>query len=371
MYKHGESKIKIAIDNVKFPLIAILFSFVIGAMFIVWTGNNPIVAYVELFSGSVGSVSRFGETLLKTTPLIFTGLAVGFGYRCGLFNIGVEGQYILGTVFAVSAGWIFRDLPGFILPFILLISGAIGGAIWAFIPGILKAKRGVNEVIISIMLNYTALYIANYVVRAVLNPSILQGTEKKAYSVIIPDHAKLTMLTELIPAFGYSSVNTGIIIAIVMALVIWFILFKTTLGYEVRSVGFNPYAAEYGGISISKNITLAMVISGALAGLAGAVMITGLTYKIDMSSGMPGYGFDGIAVALVGKNHPIGILASALLFGILKNGERKMQIAGIPKEVIGIIQAIIIIFIAAEAIGSYWPDIKKRFIKPKKEEVRE
>ncbi|MDK2866945.1 MAG: ral nucleoside transport system permease protein [Clostridiales bacterium] len=365
-----ESKIKIAIDNIKFPLLAIVFSFIIGAFFIIWTGNNPGVAYVELFSGSLGTVSRFGETMLKTTPLIFTGLAVGFGYRCGLFNIGVEGQYILGTVFTISAGWIFRDLPGSILPVILLISGALGGAIWAFIPGILKAKRGVNEVIITIMLNYTALYIANYVVRAVLNPSILQGTEKKAYSVMIPEQGRLTMLTEIFPSFGYSSVNTGIFIAIAMAIITWFILFKTTLGYEVRSVGFNPYASEYGGISIAKNITLAMVISGALAGLAGAVMITGLTYKVDMASGMPGYGFDGIAVALVGKNHPIGILASAFLFGILKNGERKMQIAGIPKEVIGIIQSIIIIFIAAEAIGSYWPSIKRKLTGKKDEEVK-
>lgn len=371
MQSQRESKLKIAIDSVKFPLFAILFSFVIGALFIIWTGNNPIMAYAELFAGSIGNISRFGETLLKTTPLIFTGLAVGFGYRCGLFNIGVEGQYILGTVFAVSAGWVFQDLPGFILPFVVLIAGAMGGAMWAFIPGILKAKRGVNEVIVSIMLNYTALYIANYFVRQILNPSILQGTEKKAYSVMIPEHGRLTMLTEIFPAFGYSSVNTGIILAVIVAIVIWFVLFKTTLGYEVRSVGFNPYASEYGGISISKNITLAMVISGALAGLAGAVMIAGLTYKIDMSSGMPGYGFDGIAVALVGKNHPIGILASALLFGILKNGERKMQIAGIPKEVVGIIQAIIIIFIAAEAIGSYWPDIKRKFFKVKKEEVQE
>jgi len=367
MENKQDSKFKIAIESVKFPLLAILFSFIVGAIFIVWTGNSPVSAYYELFSGSLGSVSRFGETLLKTTPLILTGLALGFANRCGLFNIGAEGQYIMGAISAVGAGWYFRGLPGGIFPIVILIAGMLGGAAWAFIPGILKAKRGIHEVIISIMLNYTALYISNYIVRKVLNPSILQGGDRKAYTVLIPEHGRLMTLNKIIPAFGYSSVNVGIFIAIIAAIIIWFILFKTTFGYEIRSVGNNPYASEYGGISITKNITLAMVISGALAGLAGAVTIAGLTFKVDMASGMPGYGFDGIAVALVGKSHPIGILLSAFLFGILKNGERKMQIAGIPKEVVGIIQAIIIIFIAAEAIATYFPKFKKKKANSNKE----
>ena len=370
MQNKEKNLLQVVVDSVKFPLLAILFSFIIGALFILWTGHSPLVAYHELFSGSLGNFGRFGESLLKTTPLIFTGVAFAFAFRCGLFNIGIEGQYIMGAIFTVGAGWIFRDLPGGLLVILLLLSGTLGGALWAFIPGILKAKRGVHEVIVAIMLNYTALYLSNFIVRTVLNPSVLLGTEKKASTIMLPEQGRLLLLSKVMPAFGYSSVNIGFFIAVITAIVIWFVLFKTTLGYEVRSVGHNPYASEYGGISIAKNITLAMVISGAIAGLAGAVTVAGLSYKVDQAAGMPGYGFTGIAVALVGQNHPIGILASALLFGVLANGERKMQMAGIPKEVVGIIQAIIILFIAAEQVAKYLPDIKKKFSKNKTQEVQ-
>ena len=364
-----ESKLQLLLDGIKFPLMAILLSFLVGSLFIIWTGNNPLVAYGALFGGSLGSVSRFGETLLKTTPLIFTGLSIAFAFRTGLFNIGAEGQYVMGALFTVTAAWIFKGLPGFLLVPAILIAGALGGALWAMIPGVLKAKLGIHEVIVTIMLNYTGLFIANFFIRTALNPSTLLGTEQKAYSVLVSEHGRLTQLTDIFPVFGTSSVNTGIIIAVVIAIITWYVLFKTTLGYEIRSVGNNPYAAEYGGINISKNMILAFAISGMMAGLAGATVVAGLTYKMDQSSHSPGYGFTGIAVALVGKNHPIGVIFSALLFGILSNGARKMQIAGIPKEVVDIIQGLIIIFIAAEAILKYMPDIKAKFTGEKNKEV--
>lgn len=358
-------------NNIKFPLLSILFAFLIGSVFIIITGNSPFVAYYALISGSLFGASRIGETLLKMTPLVFTGLSIAFAFRCGLFNIGAEGQLIIGTLFTVSAGYIFRDLPAPVLIPLVLTAGALGGGLWAAIPGVLKAKLGVHEVIVTIMLNYTALFITNFFIRTSLNPSTLQGTEQKAHSVILGENARLANMSDMIPIFGNSSLHTGIFIAIAAAFVIWYLMFKTTLGYEIRSVGHNPYASEYGGISISKNIVLSMFISGMLAGLAGATLVSGLTFKIDQAPASAGYGFTGIAVALVGKNHPFGVLASALLFGILANGERKMQIAGIPKEVVGIIQGIIIIFIAGEAILQYFPDIKKKFSKfrPKKDEV--
>lgn len=358
-------KPNVIIENVKFPLLAILLSFFIGSFFIIWVGSNPIEAYGELIGGSLSSMSHIGETLLKTTPLIFTGLSVAFAFRAGLFNIGSEGQYVVGSITTVAAAYMFRDLPGFILIPLILIAGALGGAMWAFIPGILKAKRGIHEVIVTIMLNYVGLFLSNYFVRTILNPKTLLGSEQKAHSIIIPEQAKLAQLSDLMPVFGSSSAHTGIFIAIACAILIWFILFKTTMGYEIRSVGSNPYGAEYGGISISKNIILSMMISGALSGLAGATMIAGLSYKVDQASVSPGYGFTGIAVALVGKNHPIGVLAAALLFGILANGERKMQMSGIPKDVVGIIQSIIIIFIAGETFLRYLPELKKKFGKNK------
>lgn len=359
-------------DNVKFPLMAILLSFLVGSLFIIWTGNNPLVAYSALFFvGSLGSVSRIGETLLKTTPLILTGLSIAFAFRTGLFNIGAEGQYVMGALFTVTAAWIFfKGLPGFVLVPAILISGALGGALWAMIPGILKAKLGIHEVIVTIMLNYTGLFIANFFIRTALNPSTLLGTKQEAHTVKLADHARLTQFADHFEIFGSSSVNTGIIIAVVIAIITWYVLFKTTLGYEIRSVGNNPYAAEYGGINISKNMILAFAISGMMAGLAGATVVAGLTFKMDQSSHSPGHGFTGIAVALVGKkNHPIGVIFSAFLFGVLANGANKMQIAGVPKEIVKIIQGLIIIFIAAEAILKYMPDLKEKFSGKKNKEV--
>ncbi|SHH36930.1 nucleoside ABC transporter membrane protein [Caloranaerobacter azorensis DSM 13643] len=359
-----DSKLKTFVENIKFPLLAILLSFLIGALFIIWTGNNPLVAYGALLSGSLGGLDRFGQTLLKTTPLIFTGLAVSFAFRCGLFNIGAEGQYVIGALTTVAAGYIFNsifgDLPRFIFIPLVMLAGALGGALWAAIAGFLKSKLGVHEVITTIMLNYTSIHVSNFFVRTALNPSTLEGTTQKAYTVLLPESARLTQLKEIIPWFGYSSVHTGIFIAIICAIIAYFILFKTTLGYEIRSVGQNSHAAEYGGISVSKNLVLAMIISGMFAGLAGATQVAGLNYKVDMAPISPGYGFTGIAVALVGKNHPLGVLASALLFGILSNGARRMQIEGIPKEVVGIIQGIIIIFIAGERIIKFVSEIRER-----------
>lgn len=361
-----QKKLKYLVDNIKYPLLAIVLAFLIGSIFVVLTENSPIVAYTALLEGSLSNLSKLGETLLKTTPIILTGLSVAFAFRAGLFNIGGEGQYLMGAISTVIAAWVLQDLPGVILIPIIIIAGAIGGGLWGAIPGILKAKLGVHEVIVTIMLNFTALSLVNFIVRTVMNPSNLLGESQAASTVLLPEHARLLKLNQIIPAFGYSKVHIGLFIAIACAIAIWFLLFKTGLGYEIRSVGNNPYASEYGGISISKNIILSMMISGALAGLAGATTVAGLSYKVDQASGLPGYGFTGISVALVGKNHPLGVLASALLFGVMSNGARKMQFEGIPKEVVGIIQGIIIVFIAGEAMLKY---MTTRTKKSEKKEV--
>lgn len=332
------------LKEIAYPLTAILVSFVVGGILVYSFGKSPVVAYTALIKGSLGDLNKFGETLVTVTPLILTGLSIAFGFRCGLFNIGVEGQFIIGSVAAVWAGWAFTGLPAFLhLPLTLLV-GALAGGFWAAIIGWLKAKVGSHEVINGIMMNYIAMYTSNYLVMNALN------VKDKAYSVAIADSAKLTRLSELLPQFNHSRVNTGIFIALAVAVIAYYILNKTVRGYEIRAVGYNPFAAEYGGINVKKNIILAMVISGLFAGLAGAIMATGVQYRVNNLFGFTGYGLDGIAVALVGNNHPIGVILSALLFGILQKGGPLMQIQGIPKEVVGIIQGIIILFVSSNFV---------------------
>ncbi len=348
-------------DSFRLPIFAVILGFVIGGICIVIAGSNPIIAYAALFRGSLGSLTSFGETLYKMTPIVFTGLSVALAFRCGLFNIGAEGQYIAGSIMAVITGWVFRDLNGFMLIPLILLMGILAGAIWGGIAGFLKARFGIHEVITTIMLNYIALHTSNYLVRTVLNPeNLIPGSTRQAFTVAVPEQAKLLKLSEVIPQFGYSSAHAGIFIAIATAILIYYLLFKTTVGYEIRSVGFSPDAAEYGGISKKKNTVMAMGIAGGLSGLSGAVQVTGLIYMVNQVPMMPGYGFTGISVALVGVNHPLGVLASGLLFGILDNGARQMQLAGIPKEITGIIQAVILLFIAGELIVKFISERRKK-----------
>lgn len=333
------------------PLVAIIVSFIVGFIFILLMGypaSQAAASYAALVKGSFGSMRAIGETLVYSTPLIFTGLAIASAYRCGMFNIGAEGQFIIGSFTAAWAGFAIKGLPWFIHIPLVLIAGAVGGAVWAAIVGILKAKLGCHEVINSIMLNYVAWYLSNFLTLRV--PYFNQPS--KSYTKDILDTAKLT------PLFANSRVSAGIIVAIICAIILYIILWKTVLGYEIRAVGFNPSSAEYGGINIAKNLVLAMVISGSLAGIGGAVQVQSVNFRVNQLLAFTNYGFDGIAVALVGKTHPIGVIFSALLFGALAKGSFQMQFsAGVPKEVVGLIQGIIIVFIAAEQMFQF---LKKR-----------
>lgn len=329
---------------IAYPLIAIFLSFIVGGIIVASFGKDPMVAYSAMFKGSLGSWSNFGETLVSVTPLILTGLAVGFAFRCGLFNIGAEGQFIIGSVAAVWAGWAFKGLPAILHITLVLIVGAIAGGIWGGIVGWLKAKVGSHEVINSIMMNYIAMYFSNFIVMNLMNEP------DKAFSFAIADTAKLWRFAETITIFKGSRVHIGIIVALLVAVFAYYLLNKTVRGYEIRAVGFNPFAAEYGGINVPRNVVLAMFISGVFAGLAGAIMVTGVQFRVNNLFGFTGYGLDGIAVALVGNNHPIGIILSAFLFGVLQKGGPMMQLKGVPKEVVGIIQGIIILFVAVNFI---------------------
>ncbi|MBE7474232.1 MAG: ABC transporter permease [Anaerolineae bacterium] len=353
------NRLKGLLDNLLIPLLAVFSALVIGGIIIVVTDaavyaafregglgaglaaiwKSIAVAYGALFSGSLGGPGAISESLVAATPYIFAGLAVAVGFRGGLFNIGGEGQLLVGAAVAVIIGYSFQ-LPAVIHLPLALLGGMIGGALYASIPGILKAKTGAHEVINTIMLNYIAFRFFDW---AFTGPLRRPGGDRPVTAEIFPS-AYLPQLFE-----GYRF-HWGFFLALLTAFIIWWLLFKTTLGFEIRTVGANPNAARYGGIKITRIIVLTMAISGGLAGLAGTNEVLGLNHFLagGFSSG---YGFDAIALALLGKSHPLGVVLAALLFGTLRNGATRMQsIASIPIDIISIVQALVIVFIAAPSI---------------------
>ncbi|WP_370297718.1 ABC transporter permease [Ammoniphilus sp. YIM 78166] len=321
------------------PLIAVLLGLLVGAVLMLISGYNPIVGYGALFTGIFGSLYDLGETIREVTPLIFTGLAVAFAFRTGLFNIGVEGQFIVGSLAAVAVGVLF-DLPWYIHAPFAFLAGCVAGGLWAAIPGFLKAKLHVHEVITSIMLNYVALISVNYIIRTYLK-SASERTEK------IKSSASLSF-EPLSALFDYSRIHLGIIIALVFAFLFYIVLWRTIWGYELRAVGYNPFASEYAGMNVPRNLVTSMMISGLFAGAGGAAESLGVYGYMAINAASPGYGFDGIAVALLGSNNPIGIVLAAILFGSLQYGSNNMQHqAHIPTEIITIVIAVTILFVAA------------------------
>lgn len=327
------------LENVGVPLAAIFVSLLIGALFILGIGQNPFYVYAQLFQGTFGDSYSIGQVLYKATPLILTGLAVALGFRAGLFNIGADGQLYIGAFFtAVAGGWIpnhFPGLPSLIVVPLCMLAGFIGGGLWGVIPGILKAKLGVHEVINTIMMNFIAYGLTNYLVLDVYS------VPETVHTPPIGDTAQIARLDSLIGLFHGSPVNVSIFLSLFCAFFVYILLWKMRLGYELRAVGQNPGAAEYAGIHVGWIITLTMFLSGGLAGLVGVNFVQG--YKYYFEDGFAtGAGFMGIAVALVGRNHPIGIILAALLFGTLSQGGLAINTL-VPKELVEILQAIVII----------------------------
>lgn len=342
-------------ERIGTPILALLFALCVGVVLILWAERDPFKAYGALIAGSLTSWQSISEMLVNGTPLIFTGLSVALAFRCGLFNIGAEGQFIVGQMGAAWAGFAFTGLPAIIHLPLTLLFGIAAGMLWGSVPGFLKAKRGVHEVIITIMMNYIALYLTHYLVVGPLMapPRYLPVTRAIAETAKLP-----RLLAWISPNLR---VNAGLILALLTALFIFWLLWKTTTGYEIRAVGFNQNAAKYGGISVSKNIVLAMVLAGGLSGMAGAVQVMGIQYKFVDIFSFTGYGFDGIAVALMGNNHPAGVVLGSLLFGTLSTGASRMQLtADVPKQIIVILQAVIIFFVAAEQLVKLIANAKKK-----------
>ncbi|MCX7771571.1 MAG: ABC transporter permease [Clostridia bacterium] len=320
-------------------LLATLLGLIAGAIYMLSTGNDPLKGYFYLFSGGLKSVERIGNTLATATPLIFTGLSVAFAFRTGLFNIGTPGQMLLGGLSATVIA-LTLDLPKAILLPVILMGSILGGALWGAIPGFLKARFNVHEVVSGIMMNWIAYWVVYYII-----PWYFKGEFLETESKMIPDQASLKV-GWLSNMFQGSYVNLGLFVAVIAVILCAFILDKTVLGYELKSVGYNRHAAEYAGISVNKNIMLSMMISGALSGLAGASFYVG--YASSMQIGvMPSQGLDGIAVSLLGNNSPFGVLASAIFFGLLHSGKGFMNaMTKIPPEIANTIIATIIYFAA-------------------------
>ena len=379
------------------PLLTALIAFIIGGLVILaTTGKNPLSTYHAIFDGTglnwffdVGSHSiglpfsetkvwfpwdtgslaalNLQQTLIIVTPLILTGIAVAFAFRCGLFNIGGSGQYTVGALVGVQFGVWFAGMPKPLHVLLVMAVATIAGAVWAGIAGFLKATVGAHEVITTIMLNWIALWIGSYLVGfngPMQDPRAISAPVTRP----IADSAKLPVFWSN-PAL--QGLHIGFFIAIGALVVYWIILKRTTLGYEVRAVGFNPEAARYGGISVRKSYFLAMAISGAFAGLAGAIDILGWEFNLDLTVVQTvQIGFIGIAVALLGRNNPVGIFFAALLFGALLTGTstRNLDPTVFKPELAGnltrIIQGLVVLFVGADLLIVYfWATIRKPFIK--------
>ena len=370
---------EIASQSVLIPILAIFTGFFLGAIIIALTTEEVYAAFGEgigagfgaswdaistaygaLFRSAIGSPTRireafasgdqteiyrafnpFFESLVATTPFIFAGLGVALGFKAGLFNIGVEGQLFIGAIFAAYLGFALTGLPAVLHLPIAFFGGAVGGALWGFIPGLLKAKTGGHEVINTIMMNYIAFRLSEWL----LSGPLKRPDSFNPVSPTILDSAKL-------PRFFGDPIrfHLGFFVALLMAGIVYWFMFRSRYGFDLRTVGANPNAARYAGMNITFVTIAAMSLSGALAGMTGANEVLGVNYNLALAFSA-GYGFDAIALALLGKNHPVGVVLAALLFGFLRSGALGMQLeAGIPIDIISVLQALVLAFIAAPAI---------------------
>lgn len=323
-------------------ILAIILGLLTGALLMFVIGSNPVEGFTYLFQGGLKNVERIGNTIATATPLILTGLSVAFAFKTGLFNIGSPGQMLFGGFCATAVG-LTVDIPRPLLLTLMIIAGIVGGTTVSIIPGILKARFNVHEVVSTIMMNWTVYWFVYYMI-----PKYFKGQyETESRPLKETALLKLEWLSNL---FDGSYINLGIILAVIAIILIGFILNKTTLGYELKAVGLNRDAAEYVGIPVNKNIILSMMISGGLAGLAGVIEFAGNTNIIQVGV-LPSQGFDGVAVSLLGANSPIGVLFAALFFGLLYTGSGFMSaMTEIPPEIANTIMATIIYFAATSVV---------------------
>ena len=338
--------------------IAIFLGFVVAAILLAAAGYDPIASFTALFEGVFSKPKYISNTIIKAAPIILTGISVAFAFKTGMFNIGAEGQYVAGTVCAVIVGSTL-DLPMFLQIPVVVLAGVAGGALTGAITGFLKARFGIHEVITAIMLNWTMLYLNNFVVNSAMfhRPSSTSSipVNDSSFTMILPEWKlsdqgleTLRNVPWLYDFLVKSDVNIAFVVAVVVAILIWFVLYRSKLGFELRAVGFNRDAAEFAGMPVERNTVLAMTIAGGISGLAGALMITGIApHCISTLAGFENYGFNGFSVALIAGSSPIGCIFAGLLFGGLLYGGTSVQMAvGAPTDIINIMIGTIVFFVA-------------------------
>lgn len=326
------------------PVLAVVVAMLIGAVLLLLLRVNPLEAYAAMFSGVFGSVSGVTQALVKATPLLLVGLGICIAFRASVINIGAEGQIILGAVMGTWFSLIFRTWPGWILLPLTILVGFVSGAFWGFIPGILKARFQVNEILSTVMMNAIALQLMNLLIRGpLIDPAGITAGTYLAQSERMPEQV---WLARLVPQ---TLLHTGLLIAIVLAVVVYIFLWRTTIGYRIRAVGLNPDASRYAGVSVPLYQALSLTLAGGFAGLAGVIEVMGVQHRL-LEGITSGYGFSGIVAALFGGLHPIGLIPASALFGGLLVGADKMQRAvQVPSALIDAILGLIVLFVVGSA----------------------
>lgn len=341
------------VRSILVPILTVFIGLIFGAI-IMWAFQfDAIAGYKALWQGAVGAPFNIGQSLRAATPLIFTGLGFSVAYTAGFFNIGLSGQALAGWLVSVWVALLMPEAPRMVVLPIAMIAGMLAGALWAAIAGVLKALFNTSEVIVTIMLNYISIYVSDYLVRNVI-------TDRGDVTPMISQEASLRSpwLTQL---SGGSTLHLGIFLAMIAVVLVYILMERTTLGFELKTVGQNRFAAQYAGINAKRNIILAMVISGGLAGLGGVMSGLGEFRNIFLMNGVaPSIGFDGMAVSLLGATNPIGTFFAAILFGGLQTGGTLMpMVAKVPSEIVNIVIASIIFFVGSQYIITFFLDRKK------------
>lgn len=342
--KTTKSILKKMLLTAYFPVVAVGLALVLGALFIAALGFDWALAYQNLVLGALGNVNAISESLIKATPLIFTGLSFAIASRCGMINLGAEGQLYIGGLFSTWVGISFQNLPVFLHLPLALLAGMVGGGLWGMLTAWLKSRFGASELITSIMLNYIAIRLVAFFVTGPM----------KEPGGAFPQSAMIAQTAQLPRLVPQTRLHAGLLLALLCVGVYYVFLWRTVKGFEMRMVGLNPSAAEYAGIRVKRSALLSMTMAGAFAGLAGSSEILGIQLRLfqDFSQN---YGFDGIAVALLGNNSPVGILLSGLLFGVLKSGTNKMQMtAEVPSSLVQIVQALVILFVVGRELFHFF-----------------